>query len=125
MRIVVGIAFAGFLGAISRYGVGFLFPRADSGDFPWATLFINLSGSLLLGALAGLLIRRRAPVWFGEVAGTGFLGAFTTFSAFNGQLWQMCQQQAYAAASIYALLSMLGGWGLAAAGLAWGRRGAS
>ncbi len=125
MRIAVGIAFAGFLGAISRYEVGFLFPHAEPENFPWATLFINLIGSLLLGVLTGLLIRRRAPAWFGDVAGTGFLGAFTTFSAFNGQLWQLCQNQAYLSASIYALLSALGGWGLAAAGLAWGRGEAS
>jgi CrcB protein len=121
MRIALGIAVAGFLGAVSRYEIGFVFPQGSGSFFPYATLFINLSGSLLLGLIIGWLFGRKAPAWFGEVVGTGFLGSFTTFSAFNGQLWQLCQQEAYAAALAYVLLSAVGGWLLATVGLAWGR----
>ncbi|WP_256761562.1 CrcB family protein [Cohnella sp. WQ 127256] len=122
MKIVIGIAIAGFLGAVARYEIGFLFPhQMGSNPFPWATLIINLLGSLLLGLLTGLLSRKITPPWFGDVVGTGFLGSFTTFSAFNGQLWGLWQNDAYVAAAAYVLLSALGGWGLAATGLAWGR----
>jgi CrcB protein len=121
MRLVLGIAIAGFLGAISRYGLGLWFPQSTDHAFPWMTLFINLSGSLMLGYLMGLLLRRRMPAWVGDVIGTGFLGSFTTFSAFNGQLWQLLEQQAYRCAAAYVLLSAVGGWLLAMIGLRWGR----
>ncbi|QMV40318.1 fluoride efflux transporter FluC [Cohnella cholangitidis] len=123
MRIAIGIAIAGFMGAIARYEAGYLFPQhAGPAAFPWATLIINLTGSLLLGLLTGWLARRKsAPKWLGEVIGTGFIGAYTTFSAFNAQLWQLFEQQAYGAATAYWFASAAGGWMLAAAGLGWGR----
>ncbi|WP_239617259.1 fluoride efflux transporter FluC [Cohnella mopanensis] len=123
MRIAIGIAIAGFLGAVARYEIGFLFPQhANSAAFPWATLIINLTGSLLLGLLTGRLSRSSTtPAWFGEVVGTGFIGSFTTFSAFNGQLWQLFDHRAYGYAIVYVLASAAGGWMLAAAGLGWGR----
>jgi fluoride exporter len=121
MRIVLGIAIAGFLGAVTRYEFGLLFPQSTNAAFPWATLFINLSGSLLLGYLFGFISRYKWPTSFGEVVGTGFLGSFTTFSAFNGQLWLLFQHQAYLSAAAYMLLSAFGGWLLAAVGLAGGR----
>jgi fluoride exporter len=121
MRIALGIAAAGFLGAVTRYEVGFVFPHGAGSSFPYATLFINLSGSLLLGLLTGWLSHRGAPAWLGDVVGTGFIGSYTTFSAFNGQLWQLCQQAAYLSATVYVLLSGVGGGLLAMAGLAWGR----
>lgn len=121
MRIVLGIAIAGFLGAITRYEIGFLFPQGSETSVPWATLLINLLGSLLLGYLFGMLHRKRVSAWWMEVGGTGFLGAFTTFSAFNGQLWIMVELHAYVNAGAYVLLSAIGGWMLAALGLQWGR----
>ncbi|WP_373229866.1 CrcB family protein [Cohnella sp.] len=121
MRIVLGIAVAGFLGAIARYQIGYLLPQGSDASFPWATLLVNLLGSILLGYLFGLLSRKRMPAWWGEVAGTGFLGAFTTFSAFNGQLWLLYEHRAFLYAGAYVLLSAIGGWMLAAAGLNWGR----
>jgi CrcB protein len=125
MRIVLGIALAGFLGALARYGVGFLFPVPATPDaFPWATAFINLSGSLLLGLLTGWLAGRSASSWIGEVLGTGFLGSYTTFSAFNGQLWLLLEHRAYGFAAAYVLASAAAGWALAALGLTLGKRGA-
>ncbi|MFB9279914.1 fluoride efflux transporter FluC [Cohnella cellulosilytica] len=123
MRIVLGVALAGFLGALARYGIGFLIPASGApAAFPWATVFINLSGSLLLGLLTGWLMGRPALAWAGDVLGTGFLGAYTTFSAFNGQLWQMLEHRAYGVAGVYVLVSAAAGWALAALGLTLGRR---
>lgn len=121
MRVVFGITIAGFLGAVSRYELGLLVPSGEEAAFPWATLIVNLSGSLLLGVLFGITSRRRMPAWLTEAIGTGFLGSFTTFSAFNGQLWELCQHRAYFGAAAYVVVSGLGGWLLAAGGLAWGR----
>lgn len=120
MVVAIAVAIAGFAGAVARYSLGFAFPDGGEASFPWATLAVNLAGSLLLGLLFGIASRRKLPTWFKEAVGTGFLGAFTTFSTFNGQLWLLWKHQAYAPAIGYALASGVGGWLLAAAGLAWG-----
>ena len=70
------IALAGGLGAASRLvidgGVRHLLPPT----FPWATVLINVTGSFLLGLLVGA---GAGDGWL-QVAGTGFLGGYTTFS---------------------------------------------
>jgi fluoride exporter len=121
MAVALGVAAAGFLGAAARYGIGFLLPDGGGTGMPWATLFVNLSGSLLLGLLIGRAARLPMPEWLREAAGTGFLGAYTTFSAFNAQLAGLVLHDAYGVAALYVLLSGGAGWLLAAAGLAWGK----
>lgn len=70
------LALAGGLGAATRLVVdGLARPRVRA-DFPWATVLINVSGSFLLGLLAGIDAGGR---WH-DIAGTGFLGGYTTFS---------------------------------------------
>ncbi|RUS48356.1 CrcB family protein [Cohnella sp. AR92] len=116
------VAFFGFLGAASRYGITLGIPDGGGSSFPWATMGINLVGSLLLGTLFGWCAIKRIAPWWREALGTGFLGAFTTFSAFNAQLWELWRNEAYAAAVVYLLVSSLGGALLASAGLHAGRR---
>ncbi|REK67096.1 MAG: fluoride efflux transporter CrcB [Cohnella sp.] len=125
MSEIVAVAIAGFLGAVSRYGVTLLLPDGGGASFPWATLAINLSGSLLLGWLSGLAQRKLVSPWWKEALGTGFLGAYTTFSAFNAQLWELVRHGAFVSALLYAAASGLLGWLFAAAGLklGWGRNG--
>ncbi len=67
------VAVGGALGALTRYGLGVWFPHI------WTTLVINISGSLVLGLLAALLVHDK--VWY-IFLGTGFCGGFTTFSSF-------------------------------------------
>lgn len=74
MRTVLLVGLGGVLGALSRFAVGSALP-----DRRLATLAVNLLGSLALGALtAGLA----ADATLLTVLGTGFCGAFTTFSSF-------------------------------------------
>ena len=74
-------------GALARWLVaGWLDSGAgpSGGAFPWATLAVNVGGSLLIGMLAGLVARRLlASVSLQLALMTGFCGAFTTFSAFG------------------------------------------
>lgn len=69
-----------FLGAIARYGISLWFGELT---FPMATMTVNIIGCFLLGFLLTLvsLSRHDRQVW-ALTFGTGFLGAFTTFSAF-------------------------------------------
>lgn len=117
MVIAFAVAIAGFAGAVSRYGIGLAIPDGGEAAFPWATLLINLTGSLLLGLLFGIAVRRKLPAWLREALGTGFLGAYTTFGAFNGQLLVLWKHQAYGSAIVYAIVSGIGGWLIAEAGI--------
>ena len=70
------IAVAGGLGAATRLVVDGLVRHRVPTTFPWATVLINVIGSFLLGLLVGL----GTGVRWQEIAGTGFLGGYTTFS---------------------------------------------
>lgn len=121
MPVIFAVAAAGFLGAAARYGIGLVLPDGNGHSMPWATLAVNLAGSWLLGLLIGSASRLRLPAWLREAAGTGFLGAFTTFSAFSAQMANLIRHGEYGLAALYAALSAGAGWLLAAWGLSAGR----
>jgi fluoride exporter len=73
------VGLGGFFGAISRYSVSQYINKKFSFKIPIATLFINLLGSFLLGLIIGMGIEGTALL----LMGTGFMGAFTTFSTFK------------------------------------------
>ena len=83
------VALGGGAGAILRYQAGraltgLLGPAAVA-TFPWATLFVNIAGSLAMGLLAGWLARHGSATGdtWRLLIGVGLLGGFTTFSAFS------------------------------------------
>jgi CrcB protein len=103
------VAVGGALGALSRYGVGALL---GGRAFPWATLTVNVIGSLALGYVLG----GPATRWDPAVATTvtvGFLGAFTTFSTFSGETTALLRDGRAATALLYVAASV--GLGLAGA----------
>jgi CrcB protein len=104
----------GFLGANARYWLGGWVQERLGATFPWQTMLINISGSLLIGLFMGLsggLIWN--PNWRLFVA-LGILGGYTTFSTFGYEAVVMLQQKEYSRALFYiegsALLSVLGAW---------------
>jgi len=78
--IVWLLVLAGGAGAVTRFGVDGVLTARTPGYFPWATLVINLTGSLLLGVLTGLTLHHGSPADVKAVLGTGFCGGYTTFS---------------------------------------------
>jgi CrcB protein len=75
----------GFLGALGRFLITGWF-QARIANFPYGTLAVNLIGSLALGFLVTALAERLlADSSFRLLAMVGFLGAFTTFSAFSNK----------------------------------------
>jgi len=74
------VALVGGLGAATRFVVDGWFRGRWAGRLPLATITINVTGSLLIGALAGALGTGALPVTWYTVAATGFCGGYTTFS---------------------------------------------
>ncbi len=82
MKNIVSIALGGSLGALARYYLSKLITDFSGGIFPWGTLIVNVSGSLLIGFFYGLADKIILPVELKAFITIGFIGAFTTFSTF-------------------------------------------
>ena len=74
--VLAGVGVLGGVGAIARFLLDGAVAARLGRAFPFGTFAVNLSGSLVLGLLAGLALDPDAQ----RVAGTGLVGAFTTFS---------------------------------------------
>ena len=119
------VMLGGALGAGARHLAGLAGLRWLGPGFPWATLFVNLLGSLLIGLLAGWLLRAGGSEQARLFLGVGILGGFTTFSAFSLELGLMLQRGELAPAAAYVLASVVGGVLLLFAGLWLMRTGAT
>jgi CrcB protein len=91
MELVL-IAVGGAAGAVSRYVIDTTISGWVASAFPWGTLVVNVSGSLVLGLLFALATERgvlpagvRAPVMI------GFVGAYTTFSTLMLESWRLLE----------------------------------
>jgi len=103
----IAVASGGAIGAMMRYGVGLAALRIVGHGFPWATLSVNVAGSFLMGALIAIF----ANVWQPDHAMklfliTGFLGAFTTFSAFSLDAFNLYERGEVLSAIIYVTASV-------------------
>ena len=113
------IAAAGAMGALARYGAtGWV--QARTGAFPWGTLAVNVLGSFLLGVAFRTLESMAASAETRQAITIGFLGSFTTFSAFSFETLALIQTGAWGRAAAYAVGSILLGVLAAAAGMAVG-----
>ena len=111
--LLVGVG--GFLGAILRYAASGAVQRlAESSDFPYGTLAVNVVGCLAIGVLAGAVESRQI---LGPEARLflmiGLLGSFTTFSTFGYETLSLFRDGALLRASANVILQV--GLGLAAA----------
>jgi CrcB protein len=108
---------AGAGGAIARFAGDSAIQRRTGDGYPWGTFWINVSGSLLLGLIIGWYDQHGGQQ-LRDVAGTGFCGAFTTFSTFSIESIRLVEARRYWTAARYVGTSMAVGGLAAAAGLA-------
>lgn len=110
MTTVVGIAVAGSLGALARYGLEGVVSRQAPGAFPWGTFVVNVSGSFLLGFVFVLMIERiSVDPWLRSSLTIGFLGAYTTFSTLSLETYRLLEDGARALAFANAVGSLAAG----------------
>jgi CrcB protein len=114
----VGFVAAAAVGAPLRYLVDGAIAERAEGVFPWGTFVINASGSLLLGLLVGLALYHGFPKAPRLILGTGFCGAYTTFSTFTYETVELLEEGAVNEAARNALGNLVVAAGAAAIGLA-------
>lgn len=100
--VLVGVG--GFFGSIARFSLSELFKRQFTVKLPVATLGVNVIGSFLLGLFIGVQLDE---LWL-ALLGTGFLGAFTTFSTFTLENIQLLLQRERIIALTYIIFSLSG-----------------
>jgi CrcB protein len=103
------VALGGALGSVARLALSLFLGRRFGEGFPWGTIFVNVTGSFLIGVLAALSESG------GKLAGAaalqrflivGVCGGFTTFSAFSIQTLDLARSGHAVAAGLNVLLSV-------------------
>jgi CrcB protein len=122
MPVVLAVAVGGGFGAVSRYGVDALIEHRADSLFPWATFTINISGCFLNGLLVALVVDALgAPQWASRGLIIGFLGAYTTFSTFGSETYELTEFGHWGLAVANVALSAAAGVAAVALGQALGR----
>ncbi|HEV2818314.1 MAG TPA: fluoride efflux transporter CrcB [Allosphingosinicella sp.] len=111
------VMLGGAIGAGARHLVGVATLARFGGGFPWGTLIVNLSGGLMMGLLAGWLVRAGGSEATRLFIAVGMLGGYTTFSAFSLETFLMVERSQYGAAAAYAGASAVGSVALLFLGL--------
>lgn len=120
---IVSVAIGGAAGAVARYLINISPLSGLFEKFPLPTFFINISGSFLIGFLLILFTDkfqinnnlRMAII-------VGFLGAFTTFSTFEIEVYELVKERLFVTAFLYLFLSVFVGFVGASLGVLLGRR---
>jgi fluoride exporter len=113
----VGVAVASAVGAPARFLLDRYVAPRTRGVFPWGTFSINVSGSFLLGLLVGLGAHHGLSKTAVTILGTGFCGAYTTFSTFSVDTIRLVEEGSILEATMNVTASLAAGLLAAAAGL--------
>ena len=113
-----GVAVAGAIGAPLRFLVDGWVMGSRVSRFPWGTLVVNVTGSFALGLVTGFALYHGFRGTPRLVLGSGFCGAYTTFSTATVEIVRLAELDGPRSAAGYALTSLVAGAAAAAAGLA-------
>lgn len=116
----VGVAAAGAVGACLRYLIDGFVRERTRGDLPWGTFAVNITGSLILGFLAGLGLHSTSGEATTHIIGLGMCGALTTFSTFSFEVTRLLEVGDTRNAAVNLSGSLAVGIGAAGAGIALG-----
>ena len=107
MITIIFIALGGACGAIARYGINSLISEHISHAMPWGTLCVNVVGATMMGAMVAICDHfTQLPMGVKPLIITGFLGAFTTFSAFSADVIMLWERETSLYSMIYIAASV-------------------
>lgn len=115
--LTLAVALAAGGGAVLRYVVDQIVQHRTRGDFPYGTVVINLSGSLLLGFVTGLALHHGLGTTPALVIGVGFAGGYTTLSTWAWETLALAEAGDLLEATVNVVGSFAAGLAFAAAGL--------
>jgi len=116
MKDLLLVGLGGFIGSVFRYGVGLSTTKFFHGNFPLGTLVVNITGSLIIGLLAGYFLKNQSQQAMSLFLITGFCGGFTTFSTFSFDNLKLIKEGMISTFALYGLGSLLFGILFCAAG---------
>ncbi len=117
---LIYVAIGGAAGASLRYASGIGITRLFGHGFPLGMIVVNILGSFLMGAFV-VLAAQRSLTHLSPLVMTGFLGGFTTFSAFSLEAVTLFERGHTGAAALYVMISVVGSIAALFAGLWMGR----
>ena len=103
--LLLGVGLAGGFGAIGRFLVDGSVARRAASAFPLGTLAVNLSGAFVLGVLVGATLSSDAF----RLAGTGLIGAYTTFSTWAFESHRLGEEGQLRLGALNFLVSLVAG----------------
>lgn len=107
MKLFWAIAVGAAAGGVSRFYLT-VAVQQRMGSFPWGTLLINITGSLLLGFLMRYALATPAiSVEFRMLLTTGFCGGYTTFSSYSYETAVLLEEGQFGRAAVYSVSSVL------------------
>jgi fluoride exporter len=110
VAIWIGVMLLGGLGAVARFSLDRAVSRRLARPFPVGTLVVNLTGAMLLGVLAGLALSPHLAL----LAGTGFVGSYTTFSTWMLETQRLGEERqvvsAFANIAVSVALGLAAAW---------------
>ncbi|MDA8210063.1 MAG: fluoride efflux transporter CrcB [Actinomycetota bacterium] len=119
--LLLAIGVGGALGALGRYAISLALPAAP-GQMPWGVFIINVSGALALGFVLTILAEQFPRSRMARpLIGTGFIGAYTTFSTWMVDAVSLIRRGDAATAAAYLALSLIAGLAAVVIGMAAAR----
>ena len=107
MKIILAVGLGSFIGGVSRYLITLFIQNKFLSTFPYGTMFVNVLGCFLIGAIYALSDRGNvSPIWRMFLA-TGIMGGFTTFSSFSNETVSMLRDAEYVPAFSYVAFSII------------------
>lgn len=100
---LVFVGIGGALGSLTRYQLGKIISQKSKNTFPLGTFIINITGAILLGILSSMDADKNIYLLLGD----GFLGAYTTFSTFMYEGFNLFKGNKKANAAAYILGSLI------------------
>ena len=109
MDSLISVALGGSLGALTRFYTSKLFISFFDSKFPWATLFVNLIGSFIMGFVYTNFEKNIVSDHLRLLVTIGFIGAFTTFSTFSIETINLLKNENLRLAILNIILNNIGG----------------